>query len=142
MIKLVDPSSEEFNLKDSNVRTLAASNGNTLEVAYVRFAPMPLLKVLKSFQNYFELIVFTVLPRRFVDLILKEISGIESYFSLILCQEEAQWTEDYILRDVSLFLGNRELLDVFVVEPHVEHVDGESVTSMNPEPYDGGKEYK
>ena len=77
-----------------------------------------------------------------MNIITKDIPGLDTYFSLILCQEEAQWTEDYILRDISIFLGNRELLDVFVVEPHMEHVDGESVTSMNPLPYDGGKEYK
>ena len=117
------------------------SNGNTVEVIFLQFNSIVLLKILKQFQVYFELIIFTVLPRRFVDLILKEIPGAACYFNHVLCAEEACWQDEYLLRDVSQLLGNRDLLEMYVIAPNPEHVDADSVQSMNPVKYDGSKDY-
>jgi len=46
-----------------------------------------------------------------------------------------------LLKDCSLLLGNRELLDLFVIDSDPNEVDPDSVSSLNPPPYDGDQAY-
>jgi len=103
---------------------------------------MALLRILKHFQNYFEMVIFTYLPRRFVDLILKEVPGMSNYFNFILTSEEASWRDDYLIKDCSLLLGNRELLELYVIDSTPDEVDTDSVSSLNPPVYEGIERYQ
>ena len=84
---------------------------------------MGLLRVLRQFQTYFELVIFTFLPRRFVDLIFHEIPGMNNYFNQILTAEDCSWQEEYLIKDCSVLLGNRNLLDLYVIETDQSEVD-------------------
>jgi len=64
---------------------------------------------MQSMQAHYELIVFTVLPRRFLDEIVAQMPGLSSVVNFFLCLEDTQEKEEYIVKDISIFLQNREL---------------------------------
>ena len=103
----------------------------------VKFFAQPLLKLLKELQKYYELIVFTSLPKRFMIEILNKMPEIGALLNFVLTLEDASTMDEYYVKDISMLLHNRELGDVFVVEPEHHYVDSETVSCMHPEPYDG-----
>ena len=50
----------------------------------------------------------------------------------MLCAEDSTIQEDIIVKDISLFLYNRSLEDIFVVDPYAESVHSDCVASINP----------
>ena len=62
-------------------------------------------------------------------------------FSHVSCLEDCTITDDYYIKDVSIFLGNRTLADTFIIETDPDAVDGTILGFMQPEPYNGGTEY-
>lgn len=72
-IKIIDPSQDSITLDDRTIRRLVIQSGDTKEVLMVKFSEKALIKSLQTIQAYYELIIFTVIPRRFLDLILEQI---------------------------------------------------------------------
>ena len=101
-----------------------------------------MLKHLKDLKKYHELDVFTTLPHNLMDKLLKAIPGLDSILDFVLCQEDATPVEDFIIKDISILLGNRELEDIFVIDPHADHGQEECVASVAPHPYVGLITYK
>ena len=56
------------------------------------------------------------MPRAFMLKILKLCPPLEQIFNLVLCLEDATIQDDFIVKDISLLLGNRNLEDIFVVD--------------------------
>lgn len=106
------------------------TNKDTLEVIYVQFGLITLRKVLKQIQNYFELVVWSSLPRRILDAILAEMPEIRNFFSHVLAMEDGIVQDDYLVRDVSKLLGGRDLNNIYIIESNPNAVDPDSVVSI------------
>jgi len=70
MIKILDPSKDIFKLQDPQLRQLVVEHEGKTEILFCKFYPKTLIQILKSLQQYYEIIVFTLIPRRFLDLII------------------------------------------------------------------------
>jgi len=86
---------------------------------------------------YYELVMFTTLPRNFVDRLLKMTPGLDQVVSTVLCYEDTTQVEDFVVKDISILLLNRELQDIFVVDTNPDHVQDDIVASIHPDPFDG-----
>lgn len=68
MFKIVDPFSASFTRFDQNIYNLNVNVGERLkQCMMVQFHPDPLLRVLEQFAENYELVIYTVLPRKFLD---------------------------------------------------------------------------
>lgn len=143
MIKIFDPSKdEEFSMLDQSIKQLTVQHEGQTEILFVKFFPQPLIKVLKQLQEHYEVIVFTVLPRRFLDLILDEMPQFRQVSNFILSLEDTCVEDDFVVRDISIFTQNRTLDNIFVIDTSEEGVDSECLASLRPEVYDGSILYK
>ena len=50
----------------------------------------------------------------------------------ILCLEECQEGEECLVKDISIFLQNRQREDIFIVETNKDNVDGDACVMVNP----------
>ena len=73
MVKIIDPAVDEFSLMDASIRQIIVDHSGTKEVIFAKFYAGPLVKVLKLLQQHYEVIVYTVIPRRFLDIIISMI---------------------------------------------------------------------
>ena len=97
---------------------------------------------MQQLQAHYELIVFTVLPRRFLDEIIAQMPGLSQVVNFFLCLEDTQEKDEYFVKDISIFLKNRELQDIHVIDVCQEAVDSDCLSSMHPVEYDGSVLYK
>jgi hypothetical protein len=82
------------------------------------------------------------LPKRFLDEIVAQMPGLRSVVNYFLCLEDTQEKEEYVVKDISIFLKNRELQDIHVIDVRQEAVDSDCLSSMHPVEYDGSVLYK
>ena len=68
--------------------------------------------------------------------------GLRSVVNYFLCLEDTQEKEEYVVKDISIFLKNRELQDIHVIDLRQEAVDSDCLSSMHPVEYDGSVLYK
>lgn len=62
---------------------------------------------------------------------------------ILSLEDTTQQEEDFIVRDISLFLKNRERDDIQVIDIDTEAADTDCLACIHPEPpYDGGILYK
>lgn len=109
MIKLLDPAIDVYSMQDQSIRQFTALHEGNKEIIYAKFYSQPLVKVIQLLQAHYEIIIFTVLPRRFLDEIVAQIPGLRSVVNYFLCLEDTQEKEEYVVKDISIFLKNREL---------------------------------
>lgn len=63
--------------------------------------------------------------------------------NFVLSLEDINKSEsEFLVRDISIFLKNRELEDILVIDIDEETVDSNCITSVHPKPYDGGILYR
>lgn len=83
------------------------------------------------------------MPRRFLNLILDEVPQLQQVTNFILSLEDTTPNEDFVVRDISLFLNNRTRDDIQVIDVDREAVDTDCLACVHPdEPYDGSILYK
>ena len=116
MVKILDPEVDEFSLLDTAIRQISVDNGDTKEIIFVKFFAAPLVKILKLLQQNYEVIVFTTIPKRFLNLIIDKIPQFNSVVNFILSLEDTTEQEEYVVKDVSIFLQNRTLESIYVID--------------------------
>lgn len=83
----------------------------------MRFMKQALLKCLRELQSYCELIIFTYVPRAYVDkLISTYLPEFKNIFSHILCAEEMVDLREYQVKDMGPLILSRPSQDIIVVD--------------------------
>ena len=100
-----------------------------------------MLKSLRDLQAYSELILFTYLPRSFVDNILTKIPDLNNIFSFIFCQEDMLPVDEYLIKDLSILLKSRKTDEIIIVDTDSSRIDEEIFSSVILHPYDGTVNY-
>ena len=100
-----------------------------------------MLKSLRDLQAYSELILFTYLPRSFVDNILTKIPDLNNIFSFIFCQEDMLAVDEYLIKDLSMLLKSRKTDEIIIVDTDPSRIDEEIFSSVILHPYDGTINY-
>ena len=86
--------------------------------------------------------MFTVLPRAFMDAILVKIPELRSIFNYVFCREEMVQTEEFLIKDLSYLLLNRNPNDIIVIDVDESRVDDEFFSSIILQhKYDGSINY-
>ena len=80
---------------------------NQICICIIKIYPSGLIKQLMKLVKYYELIVFTILPRDIINQIYKLCPGITDLISHTLCNEELVYTSDMAYKDLSLLTKNR-----------------------------------
>jgi hypothetical protein len=138
MLKIVDFENDQtFTFRDQNVKQLSYTTEDKFETLFVRLFPLQLVKMLEKFSNSFEVIIYTVLPKRFLDQLRKQMPEMDTCCDFILSLEDCQEGEECLVKDISIFLGNRKREDIFVIDTNGEHVDEDTCISVSPKPWDG-----
>ena len=84
----MDPEVDNFQILDPLVKQCAVTNGNKIEVIYFKMHAPNLLKILKQLTQNYEIVIFTVLPRRIMRAVYDTIPMLESNINFTLCHEE------------------------------------------------------
>lgn len=142
MLKILDPAVDEFSLTDTSISQVCVEHGEFREVIFVKLFATPLVKVLKLLQQHYEVIVFTIIPTRFLNKIISLIPNFSTVVNFVLPLEEAIQQKDYVVKDISFFLQNRTLESIYVIDTCQEAVDSDCLQSLHPEVYDGSILYK
>ena len=127
MVKLIDPEVDNFKILDPLVKQCAVTSDDKIEVIYFKIHPPSLLKILKQLTQNYEIVIFTILPRRIMKAVYEAIPMLESNINFTLCQEETKIQNEFLIKDISLLLGNRELEDIYVVDCDEKAFDPDSV---------------
>jgi len=90
MVKIIDPEVDTDHILDPLVKQCAVTAGDKLEVMYFKMCQPSLLKILKSLTQYYEIIIFTILPRRTMNAIYESVPMLRSKINFTLCLEEAK----------------------------------------------------
>jgi len=56
---------------------------------FIKYWEQPLLTHLKKLIKYYEIVVFTSLPRAFMEKLLKQCPGLDNLLNIILCSEDS-----------------------------------------------------
>lgn len=89
-----------------------------------------------------EIISYTILPRAFVKSIINKIPELGTIFSYIFCWEDMVQTEEYMIKDLSQLLLNRNASDIIVVDVDESRIDDEIFSSIVLQHrYDGSINY-
>lgn len=88
----------------------------------------PMVKALRDLQAYCELILWTYLPRGFVDKLIEKVPELGQIFSYIFTQEdmiEAQTSVGELLtvKNFNPMLLNRSLEEIIIVDTDHERID-------------------
>lgn len=105
--ELVDPQAYHYN--DRTVKELSCEvDGNTV-VALLKFWPMGLVQHLRKLVKYYEIVIFTILPRGIVTKFFDEVPGLHEIISHSICYEELTMLEsnNFVYKDLSLLDFNR-----------------------------------
>jgi hypothetical protein len=87
------------------------------------------------------LILYSYLPRLFIDKLLQKIPDLENIFSYIFCGEDMLENDQFIIKDLGQLLFSRNADDIIIIETQPEHVDEEYFSSIIVQPYDGSLNY-
>ena len=136
-IKIIDTCKDEFFLQDTSTKQIYSPTEDEIQIMFVKYWEQPLLNHLRALQAYYELVIFTTLPRNFMERLLTSTPALEQVISKVLCLEDATPVDTFIVKDISLLLHNRELEDIFVVDTNPNQVQEEVVAHIAPDPYDG-----
>ena len=104
---------------------------------FVKYWEQPLLNHLRKLHAHYELVIFTTIPRNFIESLLSITPALKQVISRVLCFEDTIFLENFIVKDISLLLHNREIENIFVVDTNPNQVHQESVAHIAPDPYDG-----
>ena len=77
MAKMMDPEVENFQIMDPLVKQCAVTTGNIIEVIYFKIHAPTLLKILKQLTQNYEIVIFTILPRRIMRAVYDAIPMLE-----------------------------------------------------------------
>ncbi len=101
-----------------------------------------MLKCLRDLQGYCEMIIFTYLPKRFVDeLIETQLPELKSIFSYIICDDHIVEVGDFRIKDLSILLKSRNSAEVIIVDTVAERIDDEIFSSIIVSEYNGTVAY-
>lgn len=75
----------------------------------IRFWPSTLLNHIQKLAQYYEIIIYTILPQEVVNEIYKLVPGIENYISHTLTYENLTFCDDnnLVYKDISFLADNR-----------------------------------
>jgi hypothetical protein len=77
MVKLIDPEVDTFHILDPLVKQCAVTLGDKIEVIYFKIHSPSLLKILKTLTQNYEIVIFTILPRRIMKAIYDAVPTLE-----------------------------------------------------------------
>ena len=101
-----------------------------------------MLKSLRDLQGFCELILFTYLPKNFVDELLKvQLPELREIFNFIICDNEIVEVGDFRIKDLSILLKSRNSADIVIVETLAERIDEEIFSSIIVSEYNGTVAY-
>ena len=66
-VNLIDTKHDQFNFSDPSVKSYQCTIDNQVYIAYLKFWPDSLMAYLTKLSKYYELIIFTILPREIVE---------------------------------------------------------------------------
>jgi len=69
-VKIIDSSKDEFFLQDTSTKQIYSPTEDEIQIMFIKYWEQPLLNQLRHLQMYYELVIFTTLPRYFVDRLL------------------------------------------------------------------------
>lgn len=120
-LQLIDPESPDLTINDQSIKQLKCEINGQVCIVLIKFWPMGLLAQLKKLTKYYELVVYTILPRDVVNQFYKLVPGIEDFISHSLCYEDLVFSESEGLtyKDLALLAHNRQ-------SHHVDENDGPS----------------
>jgi hypothetical protein len=73
----------------------------------LKFHIDPMLKALRDLQGYCELILYTFLPKEFLELLLEKVSGLKNCFSYIFSGSDLIEADNYFVKDLSKLIVSR-----------------------------------
>jgi hypothetical protein len=108
----------------------------------MRFMKVAMLKCLRELQGFCEMIMFTYLPRKFMDELLdSQLGELRSIFSYIICDDEIVEVGDFRIKDLSILLKSRNSAEVIIVDTVAERIDDEIFSSIIVSEYNGSVAY-
>jgi len=90
MVKIIDPWVDTDHILDPLVKQCAVKVDDKIEVIYFKMHQPSLLKILKVLTQNYEIIIFTILPRRIIKAIYEAVPMLESNINFTLCFEETK----------------------------------------------------
>ena len=108
----------------------------------LKYMVSPLLSTLQFLVKNCELIIFTVLPKGFVDKLLDKIPELRDLFSYVLAYEELQQTADLLVKDLTPLIKSRNVTDIIIIDVDDSRIDDEYFSSIIlQQKYDGSINY-
>lgn len=110
--QLVNPNVNSYVFGDTSMRQTQTMIGGQLYLSVIKIWPMSLAQHLKKLAKYYELIVYTILPRETLMQIYSMIPGIEQYISHSLCYDQVMFDVfdgGYACKDLSYLSQNRKI---------------------------------
>lgn len=105
MLRIVDFENDEtYTFRDANVKQLSYNSEEHFETLFVRIFPMQLVKMLEKFATCYEVIIYSVLPKRFLDQLRKQMPELDTCCDFILSLEDCTEGEECLVKDISIFL--------------------------------------
>jgi hypothetical protein len=102
----------------------------------------PLLSTLRLLVKHCELIIYTVLPRAFVEKLLDKIPELRDLFSYVLTYEDLQQTVDSHVKDLTPLVKSRNVTDIIIIDVDDKRIDDEYFSSITlQQRYDGSINY-
>jgi hypothetical protein len=90
----------------------------------------PLVSTLRLLVKNCELIIYTVLPRAFVDKLLDKIPELRDLFSYVLAYEDLQQTVDLHVKDLTPLIKSRNVTDIIIIDVDDSRIDDEYFSSI------------
>ena len=78
-------------------------------ICFASYWPLKLVLQLQKLKKYYEIIVFTILPKKFVDMFYEQIPDLKELIDHTLTYEDLVFDEEnhVVYKDLSLITGNR-----------------------------------
>jgi NLI interacting factor-like phosphatase len=106
-----------------------------------------MIKALKELYTQCELVLFTYLPKAFMEAIKEKLPELSECFSYIICREDilleqaANTEEWYLVKDIGKLLYSRSTEEIIVVETDQKRIDDNFLSSFIFLQYDGSINY-
>src|SRR3569833_2683710 len=95
------------------------------------YMQQPMLKALRALQAYYELIIYTFLPRNLCEGILNKVEGLRQIYSYVLCKEDTIRTDMYMIKDMSVLLKNKQKKKKKNKNTETSRVDTECLSTIS-----------
>ena len=95
-----------------------------------------MIKALKDLQAYCELILYSYLPRAFIEAIFEKLPELGAIFSYIICREDilleqaANTEEWYLVKDIGNLLYSRSTEEIIIIETDQKRIDDNFLSSF------------